>query len=61
MFATLLAALPTLLGLAGQIPGVIDDVKSIWSRATAVAAPTAAEQAQYDAALKAANDALQAS
>ena len=61
MFATLLAALPALLSLAPQIPGIITDVKSIWTRATAVSAPTAAEQAAYDDALKTAHDALQAS
>ena len=51
--------LPILVSILGQAPQVIDSVKRIWDLLTQTSAPTADEQAQFDAALDAANKAVQ--
>jgi hypothetical protein len=53
--------LPLLISILGEAPQVIAAVQSIWSLASQTTAPTAAEQAQFDAALDAAHKALQVS
>lgn len=58
MIATLL---PLIVGILTQLPQAIAGVEQIWQLATQTTAPTAEEQAAYDAALEAAHQALQAS
>jgi hypothetical protein len=53
--------LPLLVSILSEIPQAIDAVRQIWALATQTTAPTAEEQAAYDAALDAAHKALQAS
>ncbi len=55
------ALLPLLVSILSEAPSVVSSVESIWGLATATTAPTADEQATYDAALEAAHKALQAS
>jgi hypothetical protein len=61
--AAILPLLTQLLGLAAQAavdgPKIVESVKSIWSVATSSTPPSADEQAEYDAALDAAHQALQ--
>ena len=65
MIATLLPLVVQRLRMAPTLISGAEDfvaaIESAWGVATATAAPTAAEQAQYDAALASAHAALQAS
>jgi len=68
MGVTIAAILPIALELLKEAPAaievggeIIDGVKKIWNGVAAVNPPTADQQAQYDAALRAAHEALQAS
>lgn len=53
------AVLPLLVQILAALPGAVDSVHQIWTLATQTTAPTAEEQATYDAALEAAHKALQ--
>lgn len=53
--------LPLLVSILGEAPQLIASVQSIWTLASQTTAPTADEQAAFDAALDAAHKALQAS
>jgi hypothetical protein len=68
MGVTIAAFLPIALELLKEAPAaievggeIVDGVKKIWNGIAAVNPPTAAEQASYDDALRAAHAALQAS
>ena len=65
MIATILPLIVQLLGMAPQIISGAEDfvsgIEKAWGVASSNTAPTADEQAQYDAALAAAHTALQAS
>jgi hypothetical protein len=58
---TIIALLQALIGFAGQVPELIIAGETAISLLKSGAAPTADQQAQIDAALEAANTALQAS
>ena len=53
--------LPIIMSMLSKAPKVIEEVKQIWALLTQATAPTADEQAAFDAALDAAHKALQAS
>lgn len=58
--ATLIALIEALAALAPQIPALIQAVETAVTLLQSGAAPTAEQQAQIDAALDAANAAIQA-
>jgi hypothetical protein len=59
--ATTISIIQALMGVAGQIPGLVTAAETAISLLRSGMAPTAEQQAQIDAALEAANTALQAS
>jgi hypothetical protein len=59
--ATIIAIIQALMGFAGQIPELVNAAATAISLLRSGIAPTAEQQAQIDAALEAANTALQAS
>jgi len=58
--ATIIALLQALAAFAPQLPEVVTAVETAVKLLTSGTAPTAAEQAQFDAALLAAHNAVQA-
>lgn len=58
---TTIAIIQALMGFAGQLPELIAAAETAISLLRSGSAPTAEQQAQIDAALEAANEALQAS
>jgi len=58
---TIIAIIQALMGFAGQVPELITAAETAMNLLRTGSAPTAEEQAQIDAALEAANTALQAS
>jgi hypothetical protein len=59
--ATIIAIIQALMGFAGQIPELVTAAETAVGLLQSGQAPTAEQQAQIDAALDAANAALQAS
>jgi hypothetical protein len=59
--ATIVAIIQALMGFAGQIPQLVSAAETTIGLLRSGSAPTAEQQAQIDAALEAANIALQAS
>jgi hypothetical protein len=59
--ATIVAIIQALMGFVGQIPELIAAAETTIGLLQSGAAPTTDQQAQIDAALEAANNALQAS
>jgi hypothetical protein len=59
--ATIIAIIQALLGFAGQVPELVSAGETAIGLLRSGVAPTAEQQAQIDAALEAANTALQAS
>ena len=56
MIATIL---PLVVSILGQLPQALDAARTIWDLATKEEAPTAEEQAAFDAALEEAHQAVQ--
>lgn len=61
MPAIIAALLPVLLNLLAQTPALVLDVENAWKLLTSSTPATPDQQAQIDAALEVANDAVQAS
>lgn len=55
------AFIPLLTAILEAAPQVVAEIEAVWNMLTQQTAPTADQQAQIDAALKAAHEALQQS